>query len=117
MSLVLQRWAAARFNYTTLWLWVPAPVRNCAPGRDDDCGCRPRHTFGVVLAKARTHYPKYQLLRDAVAAIPTAMRRVSPQQHCVGAGHGVRALGHRLLQRWRLHGDVLGKEARQCDVA
>ncbi|GCC48355.1 hypothetical protein chiPu_0032234, partial [Chiloscyllium punctatum] len=29
-----------------------------------------RNTFGVVLAKARTHYPKSQLLRDAGAAIP-----------------------------------------------
>ena len=37
--------------------------------RDDDCGCRSRHTFSVVLAKARTHYPKSQLLHDAGATI------------------------------------------------
>ncbi|WP_338829089.1 hypothetical protein [Bradyrhizobium sp. 27S5] len=29
-----------------------------------------RNILGVVLAKARTHYPKSQLLRDAGAAIP-----------------------------------------------
>ncbi|WP_229186953.1 hypothetical protein, partial [Bradyrhizobium oropedii] len=27
--------ATARFNNARLWLWVPAPVRNCALGRDD----------------------------------------------------------------------------------
>ncbi|MGY3588879.1 hypothetical protein ACVIGB_002165 [Bradyrhizobium sp. USDA 4341] len=32
-------------------------------------GCKTHHTFGVVLAKARTHYPKSQLVRDAGAAI------------------------------------------------
>ena len=27
--------APARFDNATLWLWVPAPVRNCALGRED----------------------------------------------------------------------------------
>src|SRR5882757_7015638 len=35
--------------------------------RDDDCGCSLHKTFNVVLAKARTHYPERQLLRDARA--------------------------------------------------
>ncbi|WP_194460365.1 hypothetical protein [Bradyrhizobium sp. CCBAU 53421] len=38
-----------------------------------ECGSMPhssRNTLGVVLAKARTHYPKLQLLRDPGAAIP-----------------------------------------------
>ncbi|SDF08677.1 hypothetical protein SAMN05216337_104428 [Bradyrhizobium brasilense] len=39
-----------------------------SPGRR--LGCRARPIFDVVLAKARTHYPKCQVLRDAGAMIP-----------------------------------------------
>src|SRR5882757_4586680 len=41
--------------------------------RNDDVDVGPRNTFGVVLAKARTHYPKCLLLHDAGAAIPLTM--------------------------------------------
>ena len=43
-----------------------------------ECGCmtrRSRNKFDVVLAKARTHYPKSQSLREAGAAIPFITER------------------------------------------
>ena len=39
------------------------------------------------------------------------------QQHRVRAVHGLRRIGHGLLQRGRLHRNVLGEEARQRDIA
>ena len=33
-------------------VWVPAPVRNCALGRDDDCGRGGRERTSAMIAKA-----------------------------------------------------------------
>src|SRR5882724_13315172 len=50
------------------------PRAQLRTGRDDGGGCSPRHTLGVVLAKARTHYPECQLLRDAGSTIPSTIK-------------------------------------------
>src|SRR5438309_1639605 len=55
--------------------------------------------------------------RDPLANPPCDPSTNSPQQHRIRAVHGFRAVGHRLLQRSRLHGDVLGKETRHRHIA
>jgi len=47
---VISQWANvadAVLKHDGLWLWVPAPVRNCAQGGDDSVskGKNARHTF------------------------------------------------------------------------